>query len=74
MKKITLFLGRSKERQDITILRTRRSRERSGTSWPLSRRSGERRTLDDERRVEHSCRHDLRGFHRSLDARKQQRD
>lgn len=75
VKRIILFLGGSKERQDIAVLRTGRSRERSRTSWPLSRRPGERRALDDERRTEHSHRHDLRGFYRSLDTRKQrQRD
>lgn len=59
VKKVTLFLGGNKERQDITILRAGRSRERSGTSWPFPRRFGERRTLDNERRAEHSRRHDL---------------
>lgn len=74
VREFNLFSGGSKERQDIAILRARCSRGYSGTSWPLSRRSGERRSLDDERRTEHSRRHDLRGFHRSLDAREQQRD
>lgn len=75
VKKISLFLGGSKERQDIAVLRAGRSRKRSGTSWTLSRWSGERQPLDDERRTEHGHRHDLRGFHRSLDAREQrQRD
>lgn len=71
VQRISLFLGGSKERQDIAVLRVGRSRERSGTSWPLSRRPGERRSLDDECRIEHSHRHDLRGFHRSLDATEQ---
>jgi len=74
-KKISLFLGGSKERQDIAVLRAGRSRECPRTSWPLSRRSRERRSLDDERWLEHSHWHDLRGFHRALVAREQrQRD
>lgn len=71
MKRISLSPGGSEERQDTAVLRAGRSGERSGTSRPLPGRPGERRALDDERRAEHGHRHDLRGFHRPLDAGEQ---